>query len=64
MNPSCVFCVILYLNFAEVTWSVLGHWRSPHTVKGLLLCKQEFVMSASCDALPVMDAAHQQTHPH
>lgn len=38
--------------------SVLGQWRSPHTVKDLLLHKHEFVMSASCDGLPTTDDAH------
>lgn len=38
--------------------SVLGQRRSPHTVKDLLLCKHEFVMSASCDGLPATDTAH------
>lgn len=38
--------------------SVLGQWRSPHTVKDLLLRKHEFVMSASWDGLPTTDDAH------
>lgn len=51
-------CLKLCMNFREVTVSVLGQLRSPHTVKGLLLCKHKFVTSASCDGLPANDATH------
>lgn len=37
---------------------VLSQCRSPRIVKGLLLCKHEFVTSAPCDGLPANDAAH------